>query len=127
MSRNPTNVLRILAVLAAALLTAGPAVAGDDAALDEARAVISEKFGMIEPEDVKQSPIDGWYMIQKGSVIAYVTADALERWEVSFDVALKTAKANLARASGGGTCPNAPLNTSSWIRKSTGSTGPKRG
>lgn len=75
MSRNPIDARRVFAALAAAFLMASPVVAGDDLSLDEARAVIAGKFGMIEPEDVKVSPIDGWYMIQKGSVIAYVTAD----------------------------------------------------
>ena len=75
MSRNPINARRVLAALAAVMLAAGSVVASDDMTLDEVRAVISDKFEMIQPQDVKQSPIDGWYMIQKGSVIAYVTAD----------------------------------------------------
>jgi len=75
MSRNPFTLRRILAVLATTLLTAGPVTADDDAVFEAARTVISGKFEMIEPEDVKRSPIDGWYMLQKGSVIAYVTAD----------------------------------------------------
>jgi thiol:disulfide interchange protein DsbC len=32
-------------------------------------------FDTIDPEDVKGSPVDGWYTIQKGSIVAYISAD----------------------------------------------------
>jgi thiol:disulfide interchange protein DsbC len=32
-------------------------------------------FGEISPEDVHRSPVDGWYTIQKGSIVAYVSGD----------------------------------------------------
>ncbi|MBT8082034.1 MAG: thioredoxin fold domain-containing protein [Gammaproteobacteria bacterium] len=65
------------AAIALMLLTGASAVAAEpDPALEAARAKISEMFEMIEPEDVGRSPIDGWYTIQKGSVVAYVSADA---------------------------------------------------
>jgi thiol:disulfide interchange protein DsbC len=32
-------------------------------------------FDMIEPGDVKASPVDGWYTIQRGSVVAYISGD----------------------------------------------------
>jgi thiol:disulfide interchange protein DsbC len=47
-----------------------------DAALEAARAEISARFETIEPEDIGRSPVDGWYTIQKGSVVAYVSGDA---------------------------------------------------
>ena len=87
MSRNPTKLRRIFAVLAAALLTAGSAVAGDDAALDEARAVISEKFGMIEPEEVADVVIEAlereqFLILPHPTVHTYMQRKAgdYERW-----------------------------------------------
>jgi len=32
-------------------------------------------FEFIDPEHVNQSPMDGWYTIQKGSIVAYVSDD----------------------------------------------------
>ena len=76
MSRIPMKLLSIAAVLVAAVGTTSSALAGDDAAeLATVRAKIAEKFDVIEPENVNASPIDGWYTIQKGSIVAYVSAD----------------------------------------------------
>jgi thiol:disulfide interchange protein DsbC len=100
MSRKSIYTRRIIAALAAVLLTGGPVLAGDDLSLDEARAVISEKFGMIQPEHVQRSPIDGWYMIQKGSVIAYVTADG--RYLLQGDLIDLDSQVNLSELSRNG-------------------------
>jgi len=100
MSRNPFTLRRILAVLATALLMAGPVIADSDAAFEAARTVISEKFEMIEPEDVKRSPIDGWYMLQKGSVIAYVTTDG--RYLLQGDLIDLESQVNLSELSRNG-------------------------
>ena len=76
MSRNPLVLTGFLAVIAIAFHAAAPAsAADDDAALDEARHTIAAKFDTIDPENVYASPIEGWYTLQKGSVVAYVTAD----------------------------------------------------
>ena len=76
MSRNPLVLTGFLAVVAMAFYTAAPAFAADDdAALDAARDAIAAKFDTIDPEDVFSSPIEGWYTLQKGGVVAYVTAD----------------------------------------------------
>ena len=53
-----------------------PVVAADaDDNLDDVRERLAGLFDVIEPENVNVSPIDGWYEIQKGSVVAYVSAD----------------------------------------------------
>ena len=39
------------------------------------RQKVGAMFEMIEPEDINASQVDGWYTIQKGSVVAYVSAD----------------------------------------------------
>jgi len=75
MSRNKSLTIRLIAMLAV-LCTFGSAQAGDKSAeLDQVRQKVGEMFEMIEPEDVSTSPVDGWYTIHKGSVIAYVSAD----------------------------------------------------
>ncbi|MGB5245607.1 MAG: DsbC family protein [Woeseia sp.] len=61
-------------VLAAALLPL-TAHSADDAQLEAARAAISAKFSEIDPEHVHKSPIDGWYTVRRGAIIAYVSAD----------------------------------------------------
>ena len=61
-------------VIALAASTSAAAVA-DDSELQAVRAKVSEMFEAIEPENVSISPIDGWYTIQQGSIVAYVSAD----------------------------------------------------
>jgi thiol:disulfide interchange protein DsbC len=51
------------------------AFASDDAALEEVRAKMNAMFEEIKPENVDRSPIDGWYTVSKGSVVAYVSED----------------------------------------------------
>lgn len=56
-------------------MSSGFALAGDDAELEKVRQSVAEMFDMIEPQDINASPIAGWYTIQKGSIVAYVSAD----------------------------------------------------
>ncbi|MDX1499864.1 MAG: thioredoxin fold domain-containing protein [Woeseiaceae bacterium] len=56
-------------------LSFSAAVAADDAELEQVRAKVAEMFEMIEPGDVYVSPVDGWYTIQKGSIVAYISGD----------------------------------------------------
>ena len=64
-----------LTITAATLIATSGAVLADDAELAALRAKVGEMFDMIEPDDVKPSPIDGWYTIHKGSIVAYISAD----------------------------------------------------
>ena len=41
----------------------------------EDRERLAGMFESIDPENVKSSPIDGWYTIQKGSLVAYISND----------------------------------------------------
>lgn len=51
------------------------ALAGEeDSALESVRQKVTAKFDLIAPEDVNPSPVDGWYTIHKGSIVAYVSA-----------------------------------------------------
>lgn len=60
---------------AVALAFAGAAAAGADDELEAVQAKISGLFPEIKAEHVFPSPIDGWYTIRKGAIVAYVSAD----------------------------------------------------
>ncbi|MDX1515921.1 MAG: DsbC family protein [Woeseiaceae bacterium] len=80
----------------AALCVAAPAAAAD-ADLDRVREKIAKMFDVIEPDNVTRSPIDGWYQIQKGSIIAYVSADG--RYLLQGDLIDLDAGVNLSEVS----------------------------
>ena len=46
-----------------------------DPQLEEVRAKVSSMFEAIDPEHVNPSPIEGWYIVQKGPIVAYISAD----------------------------------------------------
>ena len=64
------------------LLTLGAAIAvltayageSDEIAADE-RERIAGLFESIDPENIYGSPIDGWYTIRRGSIVAYISTD----------------------------------------------------
>ena len=65
-----------VAALAATIVLPISAVSAEgDAELEAVRAKVSEMFDMIDPSDVTASPVDGWYTVQKGSIVAYVSGD----------------------------------------------------
>lgn len=75
MNRTLDTVTRLLAV-ASLLLSAAVTNAADvDPKLELVRAKISDMFEAISPENVNPSPIDGWYTVQKGSIVAYISDD----------------------------------------------------
>ena len=86
-----------IALAAATLLLAGPLVASDADALSSIRAKMSALFDFVEPENVNPSPIDGWYTIQKGSVVAYVSADG--RYLLQGDLIDLESQVNLSEVS----------------------------
>ncbi len=58
------------------LLFAVPASAqGNSAELQKVRDTVSERFAEIDPQEIFESPIEGWYTIRQGAVIAYISAD----------------------------------------------------
>jgi thiol:disulfide interchange protein DsbC len=75
MIRRRTTLFIPIVAVAAAIFAAVPAIAEDDAQLEQVRQKVDEMFDMIEPENVKKSPVDGWYTIQRGSIIAYISGD----------------------------------------------------
>jgi len=82
----------------AMLVAALPVQAAEsDEELDGVRQKVSSLFDMIAPEDVNPSPIDGWYTIQKGSIVAYVSADG--RYLLQGDLIDLDNQVNLTEAS----------------------------
>jgi len=75
MIRKCTTLFIPFLATAAVIFTAVPAVAEADPQLELVRKKVDEMFDMISPENVNPSPVDGWYTIQKGSVIAYISGD----------------------------------------------------
>jgi len=75
MSRTTVSLCSLLIL---GLMTSGYAIAAesaDDKALEAVRAKIDAMFDEIGPEDVDVSPVDGWYTVHKGSIVAYVSED----------------------------------------------------
>ena len=66
--------LALLAGLAALSFGACPPVLADET-LAAVRDRMSSMFDEIEPQDIDVSAIDGWYKIQRGAIVAYVSAD----------------------------------------------------
>ena len=74
MNRTASRIVAAFGVL----LLASPAtlvVADDDAELEQVRSKVSGMFNEIEPEHVRASPVDGWYTIRKGAIVAYISGD----------------------------------------------------
>lgn len=70
-----TTVRSLISLLAVVTLALPAAATADDAELEQVRKTVGEMFGMIGPDDVKASPVPGWYTIQKGSIVAYISGD----------------------------------------------------
>jgi len=74
MSQRHSRTATLFATLA--LLAAAQAQSADtDPKLEAVREKIGAMFDSIGPEHVNPSPIAGWYTIQKGSIVAYISDD----------------------------------------------------
>ena len=72
------NNLIIHSLLVISLMAGTSVLAADDSAdteLEVVRAKMNALFEEISPENVSRSPVDGWYTVHKGSIVAYVSAD----------------------------------------------------
>ena len=65
----------ITALIATIVLPISAIAAEADAELEAVRAKVAGMFDIIEPGDIVASPVDGWYTVQKGSIVAYVSND----------------------------------------------------
>lgn len=76
MSRMTSNTNILLGAFFATFPVFSFAQADDSSAeLDAVRQKVGEMFDMIGPEDVSASPVDGWYTVHTGSIVAYISAD----------------------------------------------------
>jgi thiol:disulfide interchange protein DsbC len=76
MSRMTSKTSILLGAFVAAFPVFSFAQADESSAeLDAVRQKVGEMFDMIGPENVSSSPVDGWYTIHTGSVVAYISAD----------------------------------------------------
>lgn len=89
--------VRIFSAIALLMLAASLYAAEVDPRLEQARAKVAEMFDAIGPEHVNPSPIDGWYTVQKGSVVAYISADG--RYLLQGDLIDLDLQVNLSEAS----------------------------
>ena len=67
--------IRLAALIAVTFAFASVQAGADSAELDQVRQKVGEMFDSIDPEDINASPVDGWYTIHKGPIVAYVSAD----------------------------------------------------
>ncbi len=87
-----------LALCAYALVATSAAIAeGDPEELELVRETVTGLFDEIEPQHVFESPIDGWYTIRKGAIVAYISADG--KYLLQGDLIDLDAKVNLSEAS----------------------------
>lgn len=87
-----------IALSACALFVSPGALAdGDEEQLEQVRETVSGLFGEIEPQHVMASPVEGWYMIRKGAIVAYISADG--RYLLQGDLIDLDLKVNLSDAS----------------------------
>ena len=87
-----------IALSACALLVSPGALAqGDEEELEQVRETVSGLFEEIEPQHVMASPVEGWYMIRKGAVVAYISADG--RYLLQGDLIDLDLQVNLSEAS----------------------------
>ncbi|HNP37843.1 MAG TPA: DsbC family protein [Woeseiaceae bacterium] len=79
MTRSIRKFLSSIALLAVGCICCVASAVAAGKSGDELRVIqerIASEFEIIGPENVTPSPIEGWYMIQKGSIVAYVSEDA---------------------------------------------------
>ena len=90
------------ALLAASCLfmAATAFAAQEDEELEIVRAKVSGMFEQIKPEHINPGPIDGWYTIQKGSTVAYISDDG--RYLMQGDMIDLENEINLTEASRNG-------------------------
>lgn len=69
-----TRIFRSLTMLALLGVTAASA-ADADPRLAAVQEKVASTFEMLEPKHVSRSPIDGWYTVQKGLIVAYISED----------------------------------------------------
>jgi len=75
MSRRLNTNIRLLVSTAVLLFAANAFATETDPKLEAVRATVAEMFAFIEPQDIGPSPIEGWYTVHSGSIVAYISED----------------------------------------------------
>ena len=107
MIRTIFNPFKATLLAASCLFLAATAFAAqEDEKLESVRATVSGMFEQINPENINPGPIDGWYTIQKGSIVAYISDDGRylmqgDMIDLEMDINLTEASRNTARWSRG--------------------------
>ena len=72
---NPLILIRPLVALIAALAMFPASADESSTELELVRQRVAEMFDLIDQDDINISPVDGWYTIHKGSIVAYISSD----------------------------------------------------
>ncbi len=72
---NPLILIRPLVALIAALAMFPASADESSTELELVRQRVAEMFELIDQDDINISPVDGWYTIHKGSIVAYISSD----------------------------------------------------
>jgi len=75
MSRITSLPIRLTAIIAATFAFASAQAGEDNVELEQLRQKVGGMFDSIDPADIDVSPVDGWFTIHKGPIVAYVSAD----------------------------------------------------
>lgn len=75
MNKPPGRFCAILLVPLAIFGHASVLAENQAAELEQVRAKVAEVFEEIEPEHIHPSPVDGWFTIRKGAIVAYISGD----------------------------------------------------
>ena len=76
MQAPKSSSIRTIALVTVAAFLASTTLADEaDSNLTKVREKGTAMFDTIEAKDVTISPVDGWYTIQKGSIVAYISTD----------------------------------------------------
>ena len=97
MKQNSNTFIQLLAAASFLLLAVSANAADVDPQLEQARVKLAASIEFIDPEDVTPSPVDGWYTVQRGSFIAYASADG--RYVIQGDLFDLERKVNLSELS----------------------------
>ena len=93
---NPLISIRPLVALIVAIAMFPASADEVGAEFEQVRQKVAEMFDMIDEGDVSISPVDGWYTIHKGSIVAYISADG--RYLLQGDLIDLDTQANLSEA-----------------------------
>jgi thiol:disulfide interchange protein DsbC len=86
-----------IALISVVAMALQPTFADSDSdELERVRTKVSSMFDEIRPEHIQPSPIDGWYTVRKGAIVAYVSGDG--RYLLQGDLIDLESQVNLSEA-----------------------------